>query len=204
MFHGVCHQLLKIFALQIQGLDQPKGFQRLSPAYMPRQLKQQAFIDASQHFHHLVIMQLSRVVGQALVKDTQRVPQGPFSIEGNGGHRCFFIIDSQRPADGEKPLAYFFKAQGLEREPQASGKNGGRNFVKLSGGQYEYHVVRRLLQGFKKRIEGSRTEHVYLINNIYLVAAFHRWVLHIFPDLTNVIHSIIGGGIDFQHIHHLL
>ena len=60
---------------------------------------------------------------------------------------------------------------------------------------------RRFFQGFQQRIERMRREHVHLIDQVHLVAAPGRCVLHVVEQLAGVFHLGTAGRIHFDQVH---
>ena len=59
----------------------------------------------------------------------------------------------------------------------------------------------RFLDDFQQRVKRGNRKHVYLVNNIHTHSNL-RWRINgIVPQIPDVVHAIIGGGINFQHIH---
>ena len=69
------------------------------------------------------------------------------------------------------------------------------------GSQNKDHVGRRLLQGFEQGIKGTYGKHMYLIDNINLIFSFRRRVGHLIHNLSDIVHTIVGGRVNFDHIH---
>ncbi len=42
---------------------------------------------------------------------------------------------------------------------------------------------------------------MHLINDIYLITPLCRRILYLINDLADIVYSVVGGGIDFDHIH---
>ena len=59
-------------------------------------------------------------------------------------------------------------------------------------------VCRRLLQCLEKGVEGSLRQHVHLIYYVDAVFAHLRRYPHLVHQGLDVIHSVIGGGIQFM------
>ena len=62
-----------------------------------------------------------------------------------------------------------------------------RQLLRIGGGQQELHVRRRLLQRLEQRVEGMRREHVHLVDEVHLVAALGRRVLHVVQQLARIV-----------------
>ena len=68
-------------------------------------------------------------------------------------------------------------------------------------GQNKYHIFRGLFQCFQQRIECSYRKHMDLIYNIDFVPSFCRPVRHLLADLADIVHAVVGRGINLYHIH---
>ena len=73
--------------------------------------------------------------------------------------------------------------------------------MELCGCQNKEQMLRRLLNDLQQRIEGRNGQHVYLVNDIHTHFHLRRGVNGIVPEITDVIHAVIGGSVDFQYIH---
>mgnify|MGYP000541434153 CR=1 FL=1 len=62
-------------------------------------------------------------------------------------------------------------------------------------------MLRRFFQGFQQRIEGLGSQHVYLIDDVDLVASIDRRELDRLAQITDFIDAAIGGRIDLKDIH---
>ena len=67
--------------------------------------------------------------------------------------------------------------------------------------QNKYHILRRFLQRLQKCIKCSDRQHMHLINNVNLEAAFRWTIRHFLTDLSNIIHTIVRCRINLNHIH---
>ena len=86
-------------------------------------------------------------------------------------------------------------------EPLAAGEDGHRHLADLGGGEDELGVGRRLLEGLQERIEGSRREHVHLVDDVDLVARLHRGVAHPVQQVAHVCDAGPAGGVQLQDVH---
>ena len=62
-------------------------------------------------------------------------------------------------------------------------------------------IRRRLFQRFQKSIECPCRKHMHLVNDIHFVFTFCRTVSYFLTDLTDIIHPVVGSGINLDHIH---
>ena len=84
--------------------------------------------------------------------------------------------------------------------PLAAGQDGGGQLLGLGGGQDEHHVFRRLLQRFQQRVERGVGEHVHFVDDVHLVLAELRGIIHLFQQLANFLHAAVAGGVHFVHV----
>ena len=69
----------------------------------------------------------------------------------------------------------------------------------LGGGKNEYGVCRRLLKCLEEGVERGRGQHVYLIDDIDAVLPHLRRNLHLVHQILDVIHTVVGGGVQFMN-----
>ena len=68
-------------------------------------------------------------------------------------------------------------------------------------GKHENGMGWGLFEGFQQGIKGGIGEHVHFIDNVNAVGPPEGGKLHIFSKLSNIIHTGIGGAINFYNIH---
>ena len=83
----------------------------------------------------------------------------------------------------------------------ASRKDGNGNLMRLRGGQDENNIRRRFLQCFQECVERPRRQHMNLIDNVHFIFSLRRTIRNFLPDLPYIVHSVVGRGIDLNHIH---
>ena len=74
----------------------------------------------------------------------------------------------------------------------------------LCGRQDETHMGRRLFQRLEQRVEGRGGQHVHLVDDIDLELAMLGRILDRLAQVANFIHAIVGGSVDFHHVHGFL
>ena len=139
--------------------------------------------------------------GNALVQQAESVSHGAVRRSRNITQSLFLHLLSFLFHQLPHPVRDGFDGNPLEIIPLASGQNGDGNLVHLRGRQNENHIGRRLLQGFQQRIKGSYGEHMHLVDDVNLIFPLRRrvgYLIHNFPD---VVHAVIGGRIDLDHVH---
>ncbi len=72
--------------------------------------------------------------------------------------------------------------------------------VGLGGGEDEPDVGRRLLEGLKQGVEGRPGEHVYLVYDVELAAAFGGDVLEVLLELAHTVDLRVGGSVDLDDV----
>ena len=60
---------------------------------------------------------------------------------------------------------------------------------------------RRFLQGFQQGVESAGGKHVHLVDDINPVFRHGRGEIDLLPQIPDVVHAVVGGGVDFHHIH---
>ena len=92
------------------------------------------------------------------------------------------------------------RRQALEVELQAARQHRHRQLLRVGGGEQEFHVRRRLLERLQQRVERVRREHVHLVDEVHLVAAAGRRVLHVVEQLAGIVDLGARGRIDLDEV----
>ncbi len=53
---------------------------------------------------------------------------------------------------------------------------------------------------FLKGVKGPGGEHMDFVDDVNFIFSLGRWIFHFFTDITDVIDTVIGSGIDFYDI----
>ena len=69
------------------------------------------------------------------------------------------------------------------------------------GGQDEYDVGRRLLQGLEQCIEGRIGEHVDFVDDIDLVPGHRRGVADLLAKVPDIVDAAVAGRVDLYQVH---
>ena len=70
----------------------------------------------------------------------------------------------------------------------------------LRRGQNENNISGRLLESLEKRIECGHGKHVHLIDYEDTILAYLGRHLHLAIELADIVHRVIGGGVELHHI----
>ena len=99
-----------------------------------------------------------------------------------------------------QPFGYILRQDALEGIPLAPGENGGRDLVKLRGGQDEHQVGRGLLQNFQQGVKGGGGQHVDLVHDVDPLLHIGGSVDGFIPQGPDLVHAVGGSGVQFQHV----
>ena len=193
-------------ALDIDGFlpqlrHQAKRARRILPCHGTGQIKQVAFISHARHTAHNVRIHLVRHAC-ACIQNGKRVAHRPVGQPRDqpGGIRRQF--DFLLPGHIQQTALDILRRNAGEIIALASGQNRRGHLVDLRGGQNKNNVAGRFLHYFEQRIERRCGEHVHLVDNIYFVCADTGRVSRFIPQIPDIVHAIVGCGVDFHNVHH--
>ena len=101
-------------------------------------------------------------------------------------------------ADQSQAVGNILGPYALEVKNLATRQDGRQDFVLFGGGQDEFGVGWRFLQGFEEGIKGRCTQHVDLVHDINLEGTALGRITYLFNQGANVIHRIVGGSVQFM------
>jgi len=155
----------------------------------------------AQHIPGQLCTDLALGERQADVQERQRIAHGALGRTGD-------FLQGLLAGGASDALQHLFEPgdDGLHGDPMevealAAGEDGGGQFLGLGGGQDEYRVARRLLQGLEQGVERTGGEHVHLVDDVDLVFGQRRRILDLVPQLADLVHAVVAGGVDLQHVH---
>ncbi len=85
-------------------------------------------------------------------------------------------------------------------ELQAARQNRYRQFLRIGRRQQKLYVRWWFFQRLEQRIERMRRQHVHFVDQVHLVAAPRRRVLHVIQQLARVFDFGARGSVDFNQI----
>lgn len=85
-------------------------------------------------------------------------------------------------------------------EALAAARDGGGNFLRLGRGKDEFHMRRRFLERFEKRVERSRAEHVHFVDEVDFEFPARGRVGGALSEVADIVHPVVAGPVDFDHI----
>ena len=141
--------------------------------------------------------------GDHLVQDHERVAQGSRRlardpVQGVIGHLRAQLGRGVAQAAGDA-----FVPDQAEREVLAARTDRGRHLVRLGGGEHEGDIRGRLLDRLQQGVEGRGRQHVHLVDDVHPGAGRARRKHDLIAQLTDVVHSRVGGAVDLHHVQRL-
>ena len=141
-------------------------------------------------------------LSHALVQQGQRVPHAAVGQAGNQGRPLRRELYPLLSGHIQQPGGDLLGADAPEGKLLAAAFDGGGHLVDLGGGQDEHQVGRRLLQNLKQGVEGLGGEHVDLVDDVHPLFHRRRGVYRLIQDGADVVHAVVGGGVQLQHVQH--
>ena len=82
----------------------------------------------------------------------------------------------------------------------AAAQDSRQHLVLLGCGEDEDRVRGRLLERLQEGVERTGTQHVHLIDDIHAVLAYLRRYTHLVDQVADILHAVVGRGIQFVDI----
>ena len=82
----------------------------------------------------------------------------------------------------------------------AAGKDRGREFFRLGGGEDEFHMLRRLFQRFQQGVERLLREHVDFVDDEDFEPPADGAIRGIRNDIADIVDAGVARGIDLDHV----
>src|SRR5690606_17603228 len=143
---------------------------------------------------------LTRRIGDHQVEYGERVPQGAVGLLGDEVKRLGFCGDVFSFGDLLQVRYNVADLDPVEIEYLAARQDGREHFVLFRCGKDENGVWRWLFQRLEKRVEGSAGQHVNFVDDVDLVLAVLRRVPHLVDQVADVVHRIVGCGVQFEDV----
>ena len=149
---------------------------------------------------YLFISDVALTETGSLVKDRECIAHTAIGFFCDDSQSLFLIFDSFFFCYHSQMLDCVRNGHSLEIVNLTSTENGRQNLVLLRGRQDKDDMRWWLLQCLEECIEGSRTQHVYLIDDKHFVLA-NLWrdagLLH---ESLDLLYTIIAGGIKLKDV----
>src|SRR5579864_2331713 len=89
----------------------------------------------------------------------------------------------------------------MKTEVLAARTDGLRDVLRLGGGQHEYHVPRRFLQGFKQGIKGGVRNLMGFVKNPDFEAVAGGAIAGGIAQLADLVNAAVCSGVNLNHVH---
>ena len=100
-----------------------------------------------------------------------------------------------------QPVGDVLRQDPAEGKALAAGQDGRGHLVQLRGRQDKQQMLRRLLDDLQQRIKGTDGQHMDLVDDINPLFDLGGRIDRVVPQGAHIVHTVIGGGVDLQHIH---
>ena len=147
----------------------------------------------------LLIFRISGIAAADIQKG-KRITHAAFGKTGNQGSGILINQDVFLLADIFDPFGDDLRINAAKIKSLAAGKDGCRDFVNLGGCENKDNMLGRFLHNFKQCIESTNTEHMGFVDDIDAVFGNSRSEVCFFAQLTDVVHTVVAGSVDFGDI----
>ena len=89
----------------------------------------------------------------------------------------------------------------LEVKLQTTRQHRGRQFLRIRGGQQEFHMRRRFFQCFEQRIETVVGQHMDFIDQVDFIARASGGVLDIIQQFARILYLGTRSSINLQQVY---
>ena len=188
-----------IHALLAQGGNLLQGFHSVPRGNGITDLKQ---IFAVRHARHAAHQRFIHSVGNtgAGIQDRQCITHGAIGQAADQLGGVMVQLNVFLPGHIFQPTGNFIRRNALEVIALAAAEDSSRNLLHFRCGKDKDHMLRRFLHGFQQGIERRGRQHVHLVDDIYLILAHGRQIGGFIAQVADVIHAVVGGGINFRYI----
>ena len=146
-------------------------------------------INTAQHLRYFVLLQAPTTVGNGLVQQAQSIAHAAVRRAGDSLYGGRLRADRLRLQQLLEIAGNLVGQQSPQVEPQTSGQNRDRDFVRIGGRQDELHVRGRLFQSLEQAVKRVTRKHVHFVDDVNLVTAARGRVLGVINQVTDIIHA---------------
>ena len=200
MFQPIAEYLFRV-AAGTKGI--PHSLQRFRHVvlnYVLGQAQIEIHSGASQVVFHRLRIHQRIAAADTLLQNAEAVPHGSV---GFLRHQCQGIpgdVHLFSPADSLHSFDQVVLGHPAEIQSHAPGTDGLPHLLRIGGGQDENHMCRRFFQGFQEGVLRTGGKHVHLVDDVDLVPAHHRRIVHPVDQVPYIIHTVVGCGIHLDDI----
>ncbi len=163
-------------------------------------VQQRAVRVAEQGGRHVVRHTVGAGAREQLVHDRHGVTDGTRAGPHHQGEHAVLDRDPLLAADLAEVVAQGagrHQAEGVVVGPRTDGAD---DLLGLGGREDELEVLRGLLDDLQQRVEALRRDHVGLVDDVDLVPAGGGPEERLLAQVTGVVHTSVGGGVDLDDV----
>ena len=139
-------------------------------------------------------------VGNRLIRERQRITHAARSGARQQVQRSRFSVNILLLQHFAQMLRHQRRRHRLQIELQAARQHRHRNFLRVGGGENEFHMGGRLFQRFQHGVECRLRQHVHFVDDVDLVTPHRRCVLRVVEHLAHVVDAGVRRRIQLQQI----
>ena len=189
------HEMEGVEALGQDFVKGEEGLGVVAREEVLHQLEAVLVVQYSQVADNIFVFYRGAAEGHRLVKDGEGVAHGAIGLGGYLVQGFVVYGDAFLLGNAAKVFHHVRDADAVEIVCLAAAQDGGQDLVLFRGGQDEDGVCRRLFQGFEEGVEGTLGQHMHLVYDVHAVLAHLRRHLHLLHQGFDVLHGVVGGGI---------
>ena len=197
-------ELDQLVPLVQQPLDKVEDRPVPALGHQVEELQVALFGDHAQHPDDSLHRDLAAGQGQHLVQHRKRVAHPAVGLASDRPERAGVVGDAFAVEDFGEAFHDVASSNAPEVESLAAREDRRRRLLDLLGfgrGEDEDYAGRRLLQDLEEGVPRLAREHVGLVEDVDLVAAFLRGGVHgAFAQFPGVVHSAVGCGVDLHDV----
>ena len=185
-----------------RGIQPVKQFHRPCSVTGSHRIRKRKQMVASRHAGNLRHQRRRHMTAlpDALVQCGKRVAHAAVCQTGDQHRRvvveCEALLCGNKLHTSDHRLrCHTFKIKAL-----AAGEDRHGELVHLGRRKNEFDVRRRLFQCFEQRVERADGKHVHFVDDVYAEFARHGRKRGFLADVADVVHTVVGGGVDLDHI----
>ncbi len=149
--------------------------------------------------HHVLVLDVRPAERHCLVEDGERVAHRAVRLSRYDVQGLVIDIHALLGRNLPQVADYVRNGNPVEVVCLAAGEDGRDDLVLLGGGEDKHRMCRRLLQSLEERVERRLREHVHLVYDIDAVPAHLRGNLHLLQQRLDIVHAIVGGGVQLMY-----
>ncbi|KPY82369.1 Uncharacterized protein ALO94_05556 [Pseudomonas syringae pv. spinaceae] len=207
---GNCHAVQHVenfreYAIPVRPLlgQMAHGFQHTTGVTFQQRgqhIENLAVIQRAEHGAHVGRHDLAFTKGNRLIGEAHGIAHRTVGSAPEQPQRVIFkrhVFDAQHVG---QMLDNALGRHVFQGKLQAARQNGRRQLLRISGGQNELDVGRRLFKRLEQGIERVAGEHVHFVDQVDLEASATGRVLHVVQQLAGVFDLGAAGGVDLDQV----